>query len=85
MSPSPPRVLSRRQVVAGAGAAAAAVALPACPHQGCAVNEVTGGTINCPCHGSRFRIADGSVETGPATRGLTVRPVQVSGDSLTVT
>jgi len=56
-----------------------------CPHQGCAVNEVVGGTINCPCHGSRFRIADGSVETGPAARGLTARQVQVTGDSITVT
>src|SRR5690242_17190438 len=24
-----------------------------CTHQGCTVNEVEGGTINCPCHGSR--------------------------------
>ena len=36
-----------------------------CTHQGCAVTEVVGGTINCPCHGSKFAIADGSVTAGP--------------------
>lgn len=56
-----------------------------CPHQGCTVNEVVGGTINCPCHGSRFRIADGSVDTGPADRGLTAKRVQVADGSITVT
>ncbi|WP_458688292.1 Rieske (2Fe-2S) protein, partial [Nocardia tengchongensis] len=24
-----------------------------CPHQGCAVNAISGGVINCPCHGSQ--------------------------------
>src|ERR1044072_5669649 len=35
-----------------------------CTHQGCLVNEVADGTINCPCHGSKFKL-DGSVGTGP--------------------
>lgn len=47
-----------------------------CTHQGCVVNEVAGGTINCPCHGSRFAVADGSVSKGPARRPLP--PVQVA-------
>ena len=32
-----------------------------CTHQGCIVGEVKDGTINCPCHGSKFKVADGSV------------------------
>jgi Rieske Fe-S protein len=55
-----------------------------CPHQGCSVNAVADGTINCPCHGSRFHLADGSVAQGPATRGLTPRTAQVSGGQVTV-
>lgn len=53
-----------------------------CPHAGCAVNTVTGGTINCPCHGSKFRVADGSVAHGPATRPLTAKGVTSSGGQL---
>lgn len=32
-----------------------------CTHQGCTVAEVASGTINCPCHGARFSVEDGSV------------------------
>lgn len=48
-----------------------------CPHQGCQVRAVVAGTINCFCHGSRFRIADGAPVGGPATRPLTPVPVAV--------
>jgi Rieske Fe-S protein len=41
-----------------------------CPHRQCAVKAVAAGTINCFCHGSRFRIADGSVVGGPAPAPL---------------
>jgi Rieske Fe-S protein len=75
----------RRVVVTQPRAGTLAAFDTTCPHQGCAVTEVVDGTMNCPCHGSRFRIADGSVETGPAARGLTARQVQVTGDSITVT
>lgn len=55
-----------------------------CPHQGCLVNAVADGTINCPCHGSKFKIADGSVVTGPATQPLAPATIKVSGDSVTL-
>ncbi len=47
-----------------------------CTHQGCTVEGVSGGTINCPCHGSAFKVADGSVAAGPAKRSLP--PVSVT-------
>lgn len=56
-----------------------------CTHSGCAVNSVEDGTINCPCHGSKFSIADGSVQDGPAPSPLASKSVTVTGSSLTVT
>jgi Rieske Fe-S protein len=41
-----------------------------CTHVGCLLNQVADGTIDCPCHGSRFRITNGSVVTGPAPAPL---------------
>ncbi|MGW6569516.1 Rieske (2Fe-2S) protein [Streptomyces sp. NPDC054975] len=55
-----------------------------CTHQGCIVAKVENGTINCACHGSRFRITDGSVANGPATRPLPAEEITVSGDSITL-
>jgi len=42
-------------------------ARPACPLSG---GLLTGTTIMCQCHGSRFDLATGAVLTGPATRAL---------------
>ncbi|PSJ28064.1 Rieske (2Fe-2S) protein [Streptosporangium nondiastaticum] len=53
-----------------------------CTHQGCLVKDVSGGTINCPCHGSRFGIADGSVKGGPAQRPLPGEQVTVRDGAL---
>jgi Rieske Fe-S protein len=53
-----------------------------CTHDGCMLTAVTDATIRCPCHGSRFAIADGTVVNGPATRALTPRPIRVEGDSI---
>ena len=55
-----------------------------CTHQGCTVSSVSGGTINCPCHGSKFKIADGSVAGGPAKRPLPGKQVTESGGQLSV-
>jgi Rieske Fe-S protein len=54
-----------------------------CTHRGCQVNEVTDGTIKCPCHGSLFSATDGAVVTGPATQPLPEKSVLVTGDTLT--
>ena len=53
-----------------------------CTHQGCSVNEVKDGTINCPCHGSRFAVADGSPTAGPAKKPLPETAVTVQGSSV---
>jgi Rieske Fe-S protein len=53
-----------------------------CTHAGCEVSEVAGGTINCPCHGSKYKIADGSVANGPAPKPLAAKKITVTGDSL---
>jgi Rieske Fe-S protein len=53
-----------------------------CTHKGCTVSSVSGGTINCPCHGSKFKITDGSVAHGPAQRPLPSRRVTAQGGQL---
>ncbi|GII96598.1 Rieske (2Fe-2S) protein [Sinosporangium siamense] len=52
-----------------------------CTHQGCTVASVA-DTINCPCHGAKFNIADGSVVNGPAKKPLPVREIKVDGESI---
>ncbi|MET9323820.1 Rieske (2Fe-2S) protein [Streptomyces sp. NPDC003038] len=51
-----------------------------CTHQGCLVNKVENGTIDCPCHGSKFQIADGAPTGGPATRPLAEKNITVAPD-----
>jgi len=53
-----------------------------CTHMGCIVNQVSGGTIDCPCHGSQYSISTGDVVAGPAPRPLSVKQIKVSGDSI---
>ncbi len=53
-----------------------------CTHQGCIVNAVSGGTINCPCHGSRYSIVNGSVVRGPAPLPLAAVSILVQGTSI---
>src|SRR6516164_6926396 len=53
-----------------------------CTHAGCIVGTVSGGTINCPCHGSRFSITNGSVVNGPAPSPLPPVGIKVQGTSI---
>ncbi len=41
-----------------------------CSHRGCSLSDgtVDGEVVECACHGSRFRVDDGSVQRGPATQ-----------------
>jgi Rieske Fe-S protein len=56
-----------------------------CTHAGCPVNKISGGEIHCPCHGSAYKIADGSVANGPATKPLPPVDITVTGDDITLT
>ncbi|MFE2419913.1 Rieske (2Fe-2S) protein [Streptomyces hokutonensis] len=53
-----------------------------CTHQGCTVSTIANGTINCPCHGSKFNIADGTVAGGPAPKPLPAEQITVEGNSI---
>jgi Rieske Fe-S protein len=48
-----------------------------CTHVGCTVSEVANGTIDCPCHGSEFKITTGAVVTGPAPRPLPKKKIKI--------
>jgi Rieske Fe-S protein len=50
-----------------------------CTHQGCTVSAVKNGLITCPCHGSAFKVGDGSVAQGPANKPLKAIPVKLVG------
>jgi nitrite reductase/ring-hydroxylating ferredoxin subunit len=61
-----------------------------CTHRGCLLASVSDGTINCPCHGARYSIRDGSVVrpgdgVGAGTTALAPKAVTVTGGTITVT
>jgi Rieske Fe-S protein len=55
-----------------------------CTHQGCIVGSVADGLITCPCHGSQYRITDGSVVHGPAPTPLASKSITVSDGEISL-
>jgi 3-phenylpropionate/trans-cinnamate dioxygenase ferredoxin subunit len=57
-----------------------------CPGTPCPLSGglLTGTTLMCQCHGSRFDVATGAVLGGPATTPLTLRAVHAADGHLTI-
>jgi Rieske Fe-S protein len=76
----PDQLLVVTQPTSGAFKAFSAV----CTHEGCTVNSINGGLIMCPCHGSEYSIADGSVKRGPAPSPLPTKTVTVTNGEISI-
>jgi nitrite reductase/ring-hydroxylating ferredoxin subunit/uncharacterized membrane protein len=57
-----------------------------CPHRGAPMDEGTlvDGCLECPWHGSRFRVDDGALVRGPAATDLPVYECRVTSDGVEV-
>jgi 3-phenylpropionate/trans-cinnamate dioxygenase ferredoxin component len=57
-----------------------------CAEQSCPLSGglLTGTTLMCQCHGSRFDVTTGAVIDGPATRPLNMYEVQETGDGIQI-
>lgn len=53
-----------------------------CTHMGCTVDKVANGLIQCPCHGSRYSITDGTVKAGPAPKPLPPEKISVKNSEI---
>jgi nitrite reductase/ring-hydroxylating ferredoxin subunit len=55
-----------------------------CTHGQCFVDQVADGTIDCPCHGSKFSAKDGGVIDGPATSPLPGKQILVRSGQISL-
>lgn len=55
-----------------------------CTHMGSIIGVPKDGVSTCPNHGSKFKMDDGSVVNGPATKPLEKLEVQVTGGQVTL-
>jgi Rieske Fe-S protein len=79
------KIFNSAQVVVTQPAAGEYKAFSAvCTHQQCLVDQVANGTIDCPCHGSKFSAKDGSVITGPASSPLPSKQISVSSGQISL-
>lgn len=69
-SDRPVVLLAARIIVVRTGADAFRALSVECPHSGCAVSNIVGDRLVCPCHGSEFDTS-GRRLAGPAPTGLT--------------
>jgi Rieske Fe-S protein len=53
-----------------------------CTHMGCIVATISSGTIDCPCHGSRYSITTGAVVGGPAPSPLPAQAIKLTGSNI---
>ena len=56
-----------------------------CTHQQCTINGFTENVFQCPCHGSRFSPANGSVLRGPASAPLRRFTASITNGVVTIT
>jgi Rieske Fe-S protein len=55
-----------------------------CTHMGCTVDKVADGTIDCPCHGSKYSVTDAHVVHGPAPKPLPTKNIKVTNGKITL-
>ncbi|NLB83876.1 MAG: non-heme iron oxygenase ferredoxin subunit [Synergistaceae bacterium] len=55
-----------------------------CTHMGCNLSDGTleGHTVQCACHGSKFNIKTGAVESGPAKDPEPSYPLNIEGNKI---
>jgi len=53
-----------------------------CTHMSCTVGSVKNNVISCPCHGSTYSAADGTVKGGPAPNPLREIKIKVEGSNI---